>query len=194
MNICVYGAASHSIKKEFITEIEKLGETIAIRNDKLIFGGGNTGAMGAAARGVERKNGYILGISPRLFNVDGVLFPRCTEFIYTETMRERKMLLEDNSDAFVICPGGVGTFDEFFELLSLKQIGIIDKPVAIFNLESYYDPLIAMLQNAVDGNFMTKENFNLFKVCNTIDEIFEYFDGFEHKEHQLKDLKDIGNK
>ena len=139
MKICVYGASSYKIDSSFIAAGEKLGELMAKRGHGLIFGGGANGMMGAAARGVYRQKGEIVGISPELFDVDGVLFDHCNEMIFTKTMRERKQLLEDMSDAFVVTAGGSGTYDEFFEILTLKQLGYHNKPIAILNTNGYFD-------------------------------------------------------
>ena len=95
MNICVYGASSDLIDKEFINQGEILGEKMADRGHSLVFGGGAHGLMGAVARGVSRGNGNIIGIAPSFFNVDGVLYDKCSDFIYTETMRERKQTMEN---------------------------------------------------------------------------------------------------
>ncbi len=191
MNICVYGAASNSIAENYIKNIELLGETIAKKGHCLVFGGGNNGAMGAAARGVKRYNGKIIGVAPRFFDADGVLFPYCDEFIYTETMRERKKILEDKSDVFIIAPGGIGTFDEFFEIVTLKQLGRTEKPIVIFNIYGYYDHLIAMLNNAVNGNFMNKATLSLFKVLDNINEIFSYIENYKFEKSSLNEYKDI---
>ena len=97
MNICVYGASSNNIDKSYITAMENLGVEMAKRGHTLVFGGGANGLMGAVARGMTKGGGKIVGISPKFFDVDGVLYDKCTEFIYTETMRERKQLL-------LLCP------------------------------------------------------------------------------------------
>ncbi len=161
MKICLYGASSNNIDKAYIDATEKLGEEMAKRGHTLIYGGGAAGVMGAAARGVTKGSGEIVGISPRFFDVDGALYDKCTDFIYTETMRERKQLLVDMSDGFVVMPGGPGTFDELFETLALRQLGIHNKPIAIFNINGYYNPMAEMLKASYDGGFMTKEVLDL---------------------------------
>lgn len=154
MRICVYGASSNEVDPKYIAATEFLGEEMGRRGHSLVFGGGASGMMGAAARGVTREGGKILGIAPSFFNVDGVLYDKCTDFIFTETMRERKFLLEENADAFIISPGGIGTFEEFFEVLTLKQLGRHNKPIAVFNVNGYYDDLHTMLDKSIEGKFM----------------------------------------
>ena len=176
MKLCLYGASSNLINKKYIEATEKLGEELAKRGHTLVFGGGANGLMGAAARGVTKVGGEIIGISPKFFDVDGVLYDKCTEFIYTETMQERKHLLVTKSDGFIVMPGGPGTFDELFETLSLRQLGIHNKPIAVFNIDGYFDPLGQMLKNAYDGNFMTKEILELCPLFNNETELLKYLE------------------
>ena len=120
MNICVYGAASSLIKESFIESGKELGRKMVERGHGLVFGGGSHGMMGAVAEGVFEKEGYILGVIPEFFNEAGteISCHNCSEYIYTDTMRERKKYLEERSDAFIVTPGGIGTLDEFFEILT----------------------------------------------------------------------------
>lgn len=176
MKLCLYGASSNLINKKYIEATEKLGEELAKRGHTLVFGGGANGLMGAAARGVTKVGGEIIGISPKFFDVDGVLYDKCTEFIYTETMQERKHLLVTKSDGFIVMPGGPGTFDELFETLSLRQLGIHNKPIAVFNIDGYFDPLGQMLKNAYDGKFMTKEILELCPLFNNETDLLKYLE------------------
>ena len=114
LNICVYGASSALLKNIYYEKTEELGRAMGKRGHGLVFGGGATGMMGAAARGVAAENGYILGIAPRFFDQPGVLYEKCTEFIFTENMRERKKLLEEKSDATIVAPGGNWYFTRNF--------------------------------------------------------------------------------
>lgn len=191
MNICVYGAASDSIGAIYKNAGEQLGEEMARRGHALIFGGGAAGMMGATARGMSRGGGHITGIAPSFFNVDGVLFPECDEYIFTETMRERKKQLEDLSDGFIITPGGVGTFDEFFEILTLRQLNRHQKPMAILNTEGYYEYMLAMMQNAVDQHFMTPLNFDLFYVSDRVGDVLDYLENPGDAFHGISELRDL---
>ena len=189
MKICVYGASSVKTASVYIDAVEELGEKIATHGHGLVFGGGSAGLMGAAVRGATAHGGYTLGISPKFFNADGRLYDKCTEFIYTDTMRERKKLLEDSSDAFVIVPGGIGTFDEFFEILTLKQLGRHSKAIAVFNVNGYYDSLISMMQNALDNDFIAPATLELYKVCNNCDEVIAYLEEYTEESIGIKDTK-----
>lgn len=104
MKLCIYGAASNNIDKSYIDSGEALGQALAENGHSIVYGGGKNGMMGAVARGVAALNGEIIGVAPSFFLVDGVLFEDCTEFIYTETMRERKQIMEEKSDAFIVTP------------------------------------------------------------------------------------------
>ena len=194
MNICVYGASSNEIDKSFIEKTEELGAAMAERGHGLVFGGGANGLMGAAARGVFSKQGEIIGIAPSFFNVDGILFEHCSEFLYPQTMRERKRIMEEKSDAFVITPGGIGTFDEFFEIFTLKQLGRHKKPIAIFNINGYYDSLLKMLSEAVSKGFMNQKSLDLVPVFENATEMLEYFEGYKQADGEPEIFKEIDTK
>lgn len=192
MNICVYGASSNQIDNVYIDAAEKLGEAMAKRNHTLVFGAGNAGCMGACARGMTKMGGRIIGIAPSFFEVDGVLYEHCTEFISTQTMRERKKLLEDNSDAFIVSPGGIGTFDEFFEIITLKQLERHTKAIAILNVNGYYDDLESLLDRAVKEKFMTQKSKELVRFFDNIDEMLDYLEQYIPEKVSVSDMKNIG--
>ena len=178
MRICIYGAASNDIRESYITETEKVGALLAHHGHILVFGGGASGLMGAAARGFHSKGAEIIGVAPSFFNVDGVLFPHCTEMIYTETMRERKETMENLSDAFLVAPGGIGTLEEFFEVLTLKQLGRHNKPIAVLNAEGYYTPMLDLLRHTAREGFMREVNLSLVRECHTAEEVLTYFETY----------------
>ena len=191
MKICVYGSSSDLIDKEYIEKTEELGRKMAERKIGLVFGGGAQGLMGAAARGEKALNGEIIGVAPSFFNVDGILFEECSEFIYTETMRERKQIMEDKSDGFIMTPGGIGTYEEFFEILTLKQLGRHNKPIAIFNINGYYDEMVAMLHKTAKQNFMKEESNNLYRAFDNADEMLDYIENYDEKAIDVRFLKNI---
>lgn len=192
MNICVYGASSPDIDPIFFEETEKLGRMMAGKGHGLVFGGGAQGLMGAAARGVHEMGGQIIGIAPTFFrNVDGILYEHCTEFVYTETMRERKQIMEDRSDAFVVTPGGIGTFEEFFEILTLKQLGRHQKPIVIFNVMGYFDSMKAMMENAIQKAFMKPVCRELYVFLDTPEDILEYLEQYKAAKAEAKYYKNI---
>lgn len=193
MNICLYGASSADTDQKYILAVEQLGEAMARRRHALVFGGGASGLMGAAARGVHKEGGDIIGVAPGFFNVDGVLFEHCTERIITQGMRDRKQTMEDRSDAFIAAPGGIGTFEEFFEILTLKQLGRHQKPIVIYNIFGYYDALINMIDNAISQSFVKEKCKELYAVCSSPDEALDYIENYKGVERDVSEYKSIKN-
>ncbi len=165
MEICVFGASSARLDACYLDAAEELGRLIAEGGHGLIFGGGNEGLMGACARGAGSAGGRIIGVAPRFFDEPGVLYDKCTDFVFTETMAERKSIMEERAGAFIALPGGIGTFEEFFEVLTLKQLGRHAKPMALLNTAGYYDALGALLDRAVAGGFVSADVRTLFAIC-----------------------------
>lgn len=176
MNITVYGAAKETIHNEFKIKTEALGEEMAKRGHTLIFGGGKNGLMGAVARGMTKGGGEIIGIAPKFFKPDGVLYDGCTDFIYTDDMRSRKALLEQKGDAIIVLPGGIGTYDEFFEVLTLNTLGRINKKIAIFNVRGYYDHLFALLSHTAKEGFMEKSVVDGLKFSDNTEELLSFLE------------------
>ncbi|WP_316637575.1 TIGR00730 family Rossman fold protein [uncultured Ruminococcus sp.] len=191
MNICVYGASSKSIDAQFTDAGHALGYLLAQHGYGLVFGGGDNGMMGAVARGAHDGGGRIIGIAPRFFNVDGVLYPHCDELIYTETMRERKQKMEDLSGAFIVSPGGIGTFEEFFEILTLKQLGRTKKPLVILNTAGYYDDMLNMMRRTVESNFISAQTFDLIAVVNTPEQAIDYIEHYVEQEVDVEELRKL---
>ena len=174
MKICVYAASSDAAAPAYRDAAEELGRLLAAGGHTLVFGGGRSGLMGACARGAAAGGGEIWGIAPRFFDEPGILFPGCTRFLFTETMRERKQLMEEQSEAFLALPGGIGTFEEFFETLTLKQLGRHGKPMALVNTLNYYEPLLELLRAAADEGFLARRCLSLFGCCAAPQEALRY--------------------
>ena len=166
MNICIYGASSAELEQIYYDKTEELGRMMAKCGHGLVFGGGATGMMGAAARGVDSEDGYILGIAPRFFDKPGVLYENCSEFIFTETMRERKKLLEERSDATIVTPGGIGTYD---------------RPIVLYNINGYYDRMKALLQHTADEKFMDVANMELCAFMDDPEQILTYIENYRRQ-------------
>lgn len=192
MRICVYGAASSTIDKEYITKVEQMGKEMVARGHSLVFGGGGNGLMGAAARGVREAGGHIVGVIPKFFEDENIeaLYKFCDELIEPNTMRERKQIMEDNADAFIIVPGGIGTFEEFFEILTLKQLCRHNKPIAIYNLQNYYNEIILALKAAMEKNFLREDCKQLFFVSDDLEKVFAYVEAPQTPIKNVKELKD----
>lgn len=191
MNICVYGASSNDIDKGYITASENLGRKMAERSHTLVYGAGANGIMGGTARGVTSGGGRIIGIAPSFFNIDGMLYDKCTELIKTSTMSERKQLMADKADAFIMAPGGIGTFDEFFEMLTLKQLSRHTKAMAVFNVNGYFDNLISLMENSISENFVKPECRELYSVFSDIDSMLGYIEEYVPKDLNILNFKNI---
>ena len=170
--ICVFGSSSENIDRTYLEVAEQLGSFLAKKNCGVIFGAGKYGVMGAVARGVRKENGALLGVSPDFFVELNVLVEDYGELVLKKTMRERKALMEDKADAFVICAGGIGTLEEFFEVITLKQLGRHSKPIIILNTLGFYDPMLDMIEQSVAQKFMSPNVHKLYSVANSIDEVW----------------------
>ena len=191
MKICVFGAASYEIDNNYIIAEEKLGETIAKHGHSLVFGAGGSGLMGAVARGVKRGNGKIYGVIPTFFRDETIekIYDECDELIFTETMAQRKTKMEDLADAFIISPGGIGTFEEFFEVLTLKQLGRHTKPMAIFDINNYYKKLEEFLDFSVDQKFIKSNCKQLYGYSDDAIKVIEYLENDQREKFDVHDLK-----
>lgn len=178
MNICVYGASSAKLKDIYYEKTQELGRAMAKRGHGLVFGGGATGMMGAAARGVTQEQGYILGIAPLFFDQPGVLYENCTEFIFTETMRERKQLLEEKSDATIVAPGGIGTYEEFFEIFTLKSLKRINRPIVLYNINGYYNKMKELLEYTAQEKFMDFSILDLVVFLEEPEAVLDYLENY----------------
>ena len=176
MNICVFGAASDKLEGAYFALAEELGRTMARRGHTLIFGGGATGLMGAAARGLMAEGGRFIGIAPRFFDIPGILMADGGEMIFTETMAERKTLMRDMSDAFITLPGGIGTFEEFLETLTLKQLGRHEKPMALLETLGYYRPMETMLSHTASSGFMDESCLAMYRVFDNAEDCLNYIE------------------
>lgn len=173
MNITLYGAASNSIERAYIEGVEELGRVMARRGHTMVFGAGGTGLMGAAARGMHECGGRIIGVTPHFMHELEPVSELCTELIGTETMAERKYEMERLADAFVIVPGGVGTFDEFFQILTLRVLDRHEKPIILYNINGFWNSMVAVIREGVEKGFIAASALVDFCVCDTADEVFD---------------------
>ena len=173
MKICVYGSGSKKTPEEFTDVGYELGLELAKNNHSLVFGGGNDGMMGVVAKGVFDNGGDVIGIAPKWiggFNDD---FKKCSEYIETDSMNERKNLFLEKSDVFIIVPGGFGTLDELFEVLTLKYLHMHSKKIILFNINNFYDKLISMLDEMHDMGIVREGALETFDVANSLDEVLQ---------------------
>jgi len=179
MKIAVYGASSPLIDDKYIKATETLGEELARRGHELVFGAGGVGVMGAIATGFRRGGGRIIGVLPKFFKEEGIedLDESCDELIYTDDMAQRKDLFLTLSDAIISAPGGIGTYDEFFETLTLKQLGKYDKPLVLFSPCGFYDAFQEMMRHAAAEKFIRFGLDELYLTSDDPKKIAEYIEG-----------------
>lgn len=185
MKICVFGASSRDLEQGYFDEAFALGAELARRGHTIVFGGGASGLMGATARGAKSQGGRLIGIAPKFFDEPGILDKDCDEMIFTETMSERKKAMEDMSEAFITLPGGIGTFEEFFEALTLKQLGRHAKAMAVLNTLGYYDALEAMVQRAVDERFLTADGKDLYAMFTDVGKLVSYVENYRAEPEEI---------
>ncbi len=166
---CVYGGASSRLDDVYTNEAERLGKLLAKNGFSLVFGAGASGCMGAAARGAKSEGGYVMGISPHFISSFEPIFD-CDNTVMVDTMAERKTLMEKHADIFIIVPGGIGTMDEFFQILTLKYLGQLSAPIVVLNACGFYDSLVALVDDLIDHKAAIPEVSGYFKVINSVDD------------------------
>jgi cytokinin riboside 5'-monophosphate phosphoribohydrolase len=165
-SVCVFCSSSNLVQPAFVDVARRLGHELAMRGYRLVYGGGDVGLMGVLARSAHAANGKVVGILPRsLREGEGIAYEIADELIITDTMAERKTMLRDYSDAFIVLPGGLGTLEEFLEVLTLKQLGYHAKPIILINTAGIYDPLMRLFEHLHDERFLREQFFNLFHVA-----------------------------
>ena len=191
MQICLYGASSNELDAVYLDSAYDLGRMLAQRGHSLVYGGGAQGVMGAAARGVHDGGGKITGVAPRFLNVDGILYDRCDELIFTDTMAERKGIMAGRAEAFIMAPGGVGTFEEFFEILTLKQLGRHNRPIVIYNVNGYYAPMQRMMDHAVSERFVREPCLQIYRLFSEPEALLGYIERYDAQAIDVRHLKNI---
>ena len=179
MKICIFGAASPDIDPVYMKAAYETGAFLAGKGHELIFGGGGDGMMGAAARGFHQAGGKVTGILPEFFGEVGIsenLYEKCDQVVYTEDIPERISRMKAMSDAFLVLPGGVGTYEEFFTVLVSGYLGRHEKKLAVFNVNGYFDPLLAMLRDGREREFISQEAMDRFRIFDPshLEELEEY--------------------
>lgn len=172
-SVCVYCGSSSQVNRHFFDEAEKLGKLLAQNDIELIYGAGGIGIMNAIADAVQQNGGRVTGVIPRFMVEAGWHNEHLDKTIVTADMHERKATMADLSDAAVALPGGIGTMEELLEILTWKQLGLTTKPIVIVNIDGYYDPLLAMLKQAVREKFMRPVHENMWTVVTCADDVLE---------------------
>lgn len=156
--ICVFCGSNPGRRPEYAHAARALGELLAARGLTLVYGGGNVGVMGTLADAVIYNGGRVIGVIPEALMKRELAHGGLAELFITRTMHERKALMAELADGFIALPGGLGTFEEFLEILTWAQLGIHAKPCGLLNVAGYYDPLMAFLDRAVEELFVKPEH------------------------------------
>lgn len=164
LSVCVFCGARAGNDPTYSAQAAQLGQGIAARGWRLVYGAGDVGLMGAVARAAQAAGADTFGVIPRHLVDWEVGKTDLTRYIVTETMHERKKVMFMNSDMVVVLPGGAGTLDELFEVLTWRQLGLHEKPVVLVNTHGYWDPLVALLDHVISGGFADASLTDFFTV------------------------------
>lgn len=170
-SLCVYCGSRPGEQAVYGEAAQAVGHWIGSRGGQLVYGGGRNGLMGLVAQSTLRSGGRVVGVIPRALVEKEWANNACTELHVVDTMHERKRLMADRADAFLALPGGIGTFEEFFEVWTWRQLGYHDKPVGLLNVAGYYDGLMAFMRTGVERQFMDPWQMDLIRVGDDIDRL-----------------------
>ncbi|MCC3379352.1 TIGR00730 family Rossman fold protein [Paenibacillus farraposensis] len=170
-SICVFAGSRPGHSSIYLEAAGKLGEAMARHHVRLIYGGSSRGLMGEVANGMLAGGGQVTGIMPTLLFDAEIIHRGINEFVEVANMHERKAVMSDMADAFIALPGGLGTFEELFEVLCWAQIGIHRKPIGLLNVSGYFDPLVEMVRHSVKEGFAGAEHPALLSISADPDEL-----------------------
>jgi len=180
--ITVFCGSSIGTDEMYKTQATLLGESLAIRNIELVYGGAKVGLMGAVANGVLSKGGKVIGVLPNFLRSKEVAHEHLTELILVDTMHERKMKMNELCDGVIALPGGFGTMEELFEMLTWAQLGLHKKPIALLNTGGFYNALNKLIQTMVENGFLKQVNKEMLLVSDTIDDLLEQMKNYHAPE------------
>jgi uncharacterized protein (TIGR00730 family) len=163
-SVCVYCGSRPGAAPHYTEAARRVGQWIGQHGGQLVYGGGNNGLMGTVAQATLDAGGRVVGVIPQALVEKEWANHSCTELHVVNTMHERKRLMAEHADAFLALPGGIGTFEEFFEVWTWRQLGYHDKPVGLLNLGGYYDGLLQFLHQTVEQQFMGEWQMELVRV------------------------------
>ena len=184
--VTVFCGSSSAVDRKYFAAAEELGEKLARRGWRLVYGGGGVGLMGALSRAVLGHGGQVTGVIPKGLLDLGVGERDVSELVVTEGLRDRKAIMDARGDAFIALPGGLGTLEEILEVLTLKQLGYHAKPVTVLDLDGFYDPLWTQIQRGIDLGFIKPEFLDLWYPAPDVDALLRYLDGYEPHRYGLK--------
>ena len=177
--ICVFCGSSEGNDIAISQAATELGKTFAEKEITLVYGAAKIGIMGVLAQSVLDHHGHVVGIIPEFLKKKEVVHLGLSELITTENMHERKLRMQHESDGFIALPGGMGTLEELFEILTWLQLGLHSKPVGLLNTNHFYDDLLQLLETMVRKGFLSMENYELLLVSDSIEKLLEKMEQFK---------------
>lgn len=177
--ICVFCGSSEGNDEAIIRAVSRVGATFASENITLVYGAAKIGIMGILAAATLENKGEVVGVIPGFLKKKEVVHLGLTELVITENMHERKLKMHELSDGFIALPGGIGTLEELFEILTWLQLGLHQKPIGLLNLNHFYDDLLQLLETMVRKGFVSIENYELLLVSDTIEGLLQKMRSFK---------------
>lgn len=178
-NVAVFCASSDGVDPEIFKMARIVGEVLAKRDIRLIYGGSKLGLMGQVAAGVMENGGFVIGVIPEFLKTKEVVHTGLDRLITTKDMHERKLTMNELSDAFITLPGGFGTLEELFEIVTWSQLGLHRKPIGLLNINGFYDDLLSMLKNMTAKGLLKEENLEILLVADSIEELLKLMHNYK---------------
>ena len=180
-SVVVFCGSSEGNDQSIIDEGYNLGKILATRNITLVYGAGKIGIMGRVAAGCLDHKGKVIGVIPDFLKLKEVAHYGLTELYTTQNMHQRKLKMHELSDAIIALPGGFGTLEELFEMITWAQLGLHQKPIGILNCNGFFDELIAFIEKMVKAGFLKIDNYNMIQVADTIDDLLYKMENYKVK-------------
>lgn len=177
--ICVYCASSPGFEDVYMKAADTTGQYLAANGYGLVYGGGSIGLMGQVADACMKNGGEVIGVIPHFLNTKEVGHKELTQLITVESMHERKLKMSELADGFIALPGGFGTLEELAEILTWAQLGLVEKPIGILNVNGYYDHLIALLDHMVKEGLLKQENRDMLLIDTEIGSLMAQFESYK---------------
>lgn len=176
--ICVFAGSNSGVRKEYAAAARDLGRTLAKRRMRSIYGGARVGLMGALADEGLAAGGEVIGVMPEALIAKEVAHAGLTELKVVRSMHERKALMAELADGFIALPGGLGTLDELFEILTWAQLGFHHKPCGLLNVDGYFEPLLAFVRHAIEEGFVRREHGAMISVADSPDALLDLMESY----------------
>lgn len=177
--LCVFCGSRPGASPDYVAAAKTLGAALGRDGRTLVYGGASVGVMGALADSALQAGAKVIGVMPHALARKEIAHGFLTEFISVGSMHERKALMEKKSEGFIVLPGGFGTYDETFEIITWAQLGMHHKPVGFLNVRGFFDPLVAMVQKGIDEGFIPAEHSSLLVLENDVDALLKRMDEYE---------------